>query len=191
MSNSRTARKLINTRKELFFQNKENERCLDELNILNRELVFQYKEKEKLAAEFIIANKELLFQNSEKEKRSVELKTANRELIFQNNEKEKRAAELTFANEQLEKAENSHKEYIQSLEEIMYMTSHQLRQPIAHILGLSELLDANNNTPEELVEIKKFIKQSAECLDKFTRELTTFIYMQEIKAKAEKTGVIA
>lgn len=148
MLNKQIVNKLINAKKELYLQNKVNERCLAELNI------------------------------------------ANRELVFQNKEKEKRAAELTFANQELEKAEHSHREYILSLKKIMYMTSHQLRQPIAHILGLSEVLDAKNYTGEELVEITGFIKQSAECLDKFTMELTAFIYELEIKAKSKKPGKI-
>ena len=211
MLNRQIVNKLIKTKKELYLQNKVNEKCLAELNIANRELDFQNKEKEKLAAEFIIANKELLFQNSEKEKRAEELIIANKELLhqnrekehraeelviankeldFQNKEKEKRAAELTFANQELEKAEQSHREYILSLKEMMYMTSHQLRQPIAHILGLSEVLDAKKYTGEELVEIIGFIKQSAKCLDKFTMELTAFIYELEIKAKSKKPGEI-
>ena len=42
----------------------------------NKELVFQNEEKEKRAAELIIANKELLYQNEEKEKRAAELLNA-------------------------------------------------------------------------------------------------------------------
>lgn len=47
-----------------------------ELVNTNKELVFQNEEKEKRAAELIIANKELTYQNEEKEKRAAELMIA-------------------------------------------------------------------------------------------------------------------
>jgi signal transduction histidine kinase len=44
-----------------------------ELINTNKELAYQNREKEKRADELLIANKELLFQNAEKEKRAIEL----------------------------------------------------------------------------------------------------------------------
>lgn len=166
MFNSQASNELITTRKELSFQNKQ-------------------KGKEKCAAELIIANKELLFQNKEKEKCAADLMIANKELRFENKEKEKRAVELTLANKELKKAEKSQKEYILGLKKMMYVTSHQLRQPIVQILGLSDLLETAINTPEELVEITRFMKQCAKSLDNFTRELTKVIYEQELIAKSK------
>ena len=50
---------LINTNRELAFQNEEKEKRAAELAVANRELAFQIEEKEKRAAELIIINSEL------------------------------------------------------------------------------------------------------------------------------------
>lgn len=157
------------------------ENC-DNLNIANNTIVFQHKEREKLATELLIANKELVYQNEEKEKRAAELLIANKELAYQNEEKEKRATELLLANRELKKAEEQQKEYIKGLEEMMFMTSHKLRSPIANILGVLHHLDSLT-LPPEAEEMKTFLKQCAQSLDHLTRELTTSIYDQGIKLK--------
>ncbi len=132
----------------------------------------------------IIANEELVFQNQEKENRAAELIIANEELAFQNQEKENRAAELIAANLELKKAEEYQIEYIKGLEEMMFMTSHKVRQPIANILGLSYLLHHQSvNSPDDLKESLDFIKQSALSLDTFTKELTQFIFNLGEKGK--------
>ena len=178
------AAELIIANKELAFQNAEKERRAAELIIANKELAFQNEEKEKCAAELIIANKELVFQNREKEKRAAELIIANRELVFQNEEKEKRAAELIITNRELKKTEGYLKEYIQGLEEMMFMTSHKVRQPITNILGISNLLDQSINSPDELKKLVDYIKQSALSLDAFTKELTAL--MSDLEKKGKK-----
>ena len=102
-------------------------------------------------------------------------------------EKETRALELTLANNELEKAQKSQREYIQVLKEMMFMTSHELRQPVVQILGLSSLVKSTSSH-QELIEITELMKQAAETLDGFTRELTTFIHNEELKA--EKSGYL-
>ncbi|MDP1801872.1 MAG: diguanylate cyclase, partial [Bacteroidota bacterium] len=125
--------------------------------------------------ELLIANEELVLQNKEKEKRAAELIVANKELAFQNVEKEKRAAELIIANDELKKTEAQLKEHIRCLEEMMFVISHKVRQPVVNILGLSNLIDLTTNGKEELNQIMLYIKQSALSLDTFTKELTTMI----------------
>lgn len=190
------AAELIMANKELAFQYEEKEKRAAELAIANIELAFQNKEKEKRASELIIANKELMFQNQEKEKRVLELIIANRELafeklekntreselliankklIFKTQERQIRTAELNIANRELKIAEERQREYIKGLEEMMFLTSHKVRQPIANILGFSNMLDQNISSPEELKQSVACIKQSAITLDVFTRELITFI----------------
>ncbi|MEH6407347.1 MAG: diguanylate cyclase, partial [Leeuwenhoekiella sp.] len=70
------------------------------------------------------------------------------------------------------------------LEEMMFITSHKVRQPVAHILGVSILLDLN--TDYSLVELKNivsYIKHSAVALDDFTREISTFMANLEMRIK--------
>lgn len=85
------------------------------------------------------------------------------ELSILNNEKNKRAKE-------------TQKEYILGLEEMIFITSHKVRQPITQIQSVSNLLDDSINSQEELKEIIYYIKESIQALDSFTRELTTRIY---------------
>ncbi|MEO5891820.1 MAG: hypothetical protein ABIQ31_16350 [Ferruginibacter sp.] len=174
---------LLIANKELAFQNEEKEKRAAELIIANKELAFQNEEKEKRAAELIIANKELAFQNAEKEKRAAELIIANKELLFQNEEKEKREQKLISAYYELQKAEEYLKDYIKGLEEMMFITSHKVRQPVANILGLAPLLSEFLRSPLKLKTLVNYINRSALDLDAFTRELTNYIGSREKKSK--------
>jgi len=157
--------------KELTFQNDEKEKRAAELIIANKELAFQNDEKEKRAAELIIANKELVFQNDEKEKRAAELIIANKELVFQNEEKDKRAAELSIANTDIKDLGdlNIHKETV------LATLSHDLRSPLAGIIGTAEHL---KNNFEKLN--KEDVKELLELLYKeSTNELNMLDYLVE------------
>lgn len=73
------------------------------------------------------------------------------------------------------RAEIDRKKYTEGLEEMIFLTSHKVRQPVTNILGLSSLLDNANISLDHLREITGYMKASAERLDDFTRELTNFI----------------
>lgn len=82
------------------------------------------------------------------------------------------------------RAEAERKEYIKSLEEMLTMTSHRVRKPITSCLGIMNLME--NRIPlsqDELWNTIEHLKSSALELDTFTRELTTFIFDMEQKAK--------
>lgn len=72
-------------------------------------------------------------------------------------------------------AEQKTLNYVEALEKMLFMTSHKVRQPIANIMGISNLLDNNLTTTEELSKIVSYMKESAKSLDTFTKELTTYI----------------
>jgi signal transduction histidine kinase len=169
--------------KELAFQNGEKEKRAAELAIANVELVFQNGEKEKRAAELTIANIELVFQNGEKEKRAAELTIANIELVFLKEEKGKREEELILINEALKKAKEYQREYLQGLKEMMFMTSHIVRQPITQIMGISYMLEEPVNSQEDLEKIIGYMKKSVVALDDFTRGLATLI--QDLQQKGD------
>jgi PAS domain S-box-containing protein len=65
--------------------------------------------------------------------------------------------------------------YLKELEEIIFMISHKVRHPVANIIGLSNILDQENNTEKELKEIGGHMKSSAVALDLLTRELAAFL----------------
>ena len=64
------------------------------------------------------------------------------------------------------------KQHVADLEDILFSLSHRLRQPIVNILGLSQLIEGETNTEEELHEIVRYIYQNTKLLDDFSREIT-------------------
>ena len=70
---------------------------------------------------------------------------------------------------------------------MLFMISHKVRQPIANILGFSNLMDSKKNFQEDLDKIVEYMKQSALSLDTFTKELTTFIY-EVVKTDKKKNN---
>ncbi len=82
-------------------------------------------------------------------------------------------------------AEEESIEHIKTLEQMLFMTSHQVRQPIVNLLGLANQLEDPSNSNDETIRIVSFIKESVVLLDSFTKELSSFIYMVN-KGKKEK-----
>jgi PAS domain S-box-containing protein len=72
-------------------------------------------------------------------------------------------------------AEQKNQEYITSLEEMMFITSHKMRHPVTQIMGIESLLDYTMSK-EELEKVIGYIKTSINSLDTYTHELTMFIH---------------
>lgn len=73
------------------------------------------------------------------------------------------------------KLDNERKHYVKELEEMLYMTSHMIRQPITNIVGLADQLDLHENLSVDELKQINFIKKSAMDLDMFTHDLNDFI----------------
>jgi len=178
------AAELLIANDELLFQNKEKGDRAAELLIANKELLFQNEEKEKRAEELLVANKELLFQNEEKEKRAKELTIANKELLFQNNEKGKRAEELKLSEieriEMVDELLQRNKE----LEQFAYIVSHNLRAPVANILGASNALNDMGLSTEEKIILNKGIHTSVIKIDEIIHDLN---HILQVKGKVNET----
>ena len=81
------------------------------------------------------------------------------------------------------KADEERIEHIRSLEEMLFMTSHQVRKPIVNLLGLANQLDDPANSNDEIMKIVSYIKESVASLDSYTRELTSYICEVNKKVK--------
>lgn len=73
------------------------------------------------------------------------------------------------------KVEENRIEYINGLEQMLFITSHKVRQPITQIMGMSELLNKSQSTREDLLLITDYMKVAVNSLDSFTKELTLFM----------------
>lgn len=105
--------------------------------------------------------------------------------IKDDNEKITQYLSLRVLINEKKQAEIDKIEYVKSLEELLFKTSHEVRQPIAHILGIANLLNQSIHSAKELKKMIGFMQESAQSLDKFTRELTAVLH--ELTEKNKKT----
>ena len=165
-------------------KNREDE-CAENLLKVNNKRALEAKDNDKTIAELRLANQEVELLSKEKNRCEKELVIIGRELKVEKKKKRKQARELINTNEDLKKAKASEKAHIEGLQEMMFMTSHHLRQPVVQILGLADVLNTSTNSPAELNEIVDCMKESAETLNEMTKELTSFIHHQEVLAKSK------
>jgi signal transduction histidine kinase len=91
--------------------------------------------------------------------------------------------------QEVDRVKKYREEYINGLEEMMFMMSHKVRQPIANIIGLSYLLEEFVNSPEDQRKIVDYIKQSALALEGFTVELNALMGNLKQKNKGKINGM--
>ncbi len=72
-------------------------------------------------------------------------------------------------------------QYLQALEAMLFMTSHQVRKPVANILGLIETMDKDcaHLSADDIHELCAHLQSSANELDAFVKELNAFIEQTE------------
>lgn len=78
----------------------------------------------------------------------------------------------------LKKSEMQKRQYTKALEEMMFITSHKVRNDVTRLMSIAELLNLSI-TQEELAEIIGFTSESISSLDKVTEDLTLFIHEQK------------
>ncbi|WP_219226287.1 PAS domain-containing protein [Pedobacter antarcticus] len=62
-----------------------------------------------------------------------------------------------------------------NMQEMLFRLSHEVRQPVAQILGLTALLEDSDNSPEDVKTSLEMLQRAASQLDRYTRELATFV----------------
>ena len=113
--------------------------------------------------ELKIAQQELSLHHKELKKCTRDLRIANNNLGTGEIEKEKRADEVN-----------------DDLVEMMFIVSHKVRHSVATILGISNLLQTDNDLGiEEWKEMLQIITQSAKSLNTSTKELSEFIHLKK------------
>ena len=78
------------------------------------------------------------------------------------------------------------KQHLDDLKEMLFITSHKVRKPVANIIGLIESLnDANADfSADDLKTSYVYLQLSATELDNFLRDLSLFIELTEQHSKA-------
>jgi K+-sensing histidine kinase KdpD len=78
------------------------------------------------------------------------------------------------------------KQHLEDLKEMLFITSHKVRKPVANIMGLIESLnDVNADfSADDLKKSYVYLQLSANELDNFLKELSLFIELTEQHSKA-------
>ncbi|MBA4056989.1 MAG: hypothetical protein C0490_19900, partial [Marivirga sp.] len=149
----------------------QNIELIRDLNKTNEILSERNTEIESQSVE-ILAQSDILQNNQNQLLEANRLIAQQRELLFNENqslesELVKRNTDLTETNSELIKHNNE-------LRQFSYTVSHNLRGPVASLLGLIELIDGDK-LDESDQEVFSYIASSAEQLDQIIRDLTKII----------------
>jgi len=141
----------------------------EELQQTNEELVLR---DEEIQAQ----NNELLNQREELASQNGELQMA-RQIIEEHND------EIRLRNETLEEEVKDRTkdlvEYNQQLEQFAFISAHNLRAPVARILGLGNVLELVKNEPEEENKIVSKLIFATRELDTVVRDLNTILVLRK------------
>jgi len=108
--------------------------------------------------------------------RTKELQLKNSEIESLNTNLEKKVSQKT---KELEQTLESLLQRHEDLEQFSYVVSHNLRSPIASILGLAQILATEETDNPELKKIAGHIESSAKSLDKVIKELNVVVSLKE------------
>ena len=153
------------------------------------EILTQNEEIKAQNEEIISHNEQLVMQQDQIEIQSKLLADRNRELEMIKRVVEeqnslmlgKNVSLSTEIERQTHGLKLANKELIEQntrLEQFAYIISHNLRAPIARLIGLTSILDST--TPSELDEIHTMIRQSSKELDGIVKDLTGILAIQRL-----------
>jgi ligand-binding sensor domain-containing protein/signal transduction histidine kinase len=151
--------------------------------VANRELESAVNQKtEELQKTNVALRKseeEIIEKNKRLTAQSEELAAQNEELLQSQEEvsKQRDLVETQNANLEMEVAKRTNElvDYNQQLQQFAFIAAHNLRAPVARILGLGQILGMFENTPEKKDEIYPKLVQTALELDGVVKDLNTIL----------------
>ena len=176
-------RKVKKFNREISEQKEEIQAQTEELTESNQVISHQ-NEKLKTIHDEVIAQNEVLIQSQEEI-------SSQRDLVSEQNQKleearmiiEQQNEEIKLRNETLEEEVESRTkelvEYNQQLEQFAFISSHNLRAPVARILGLGQLMDLAGKTPDDETLIHKSLILTTRELDRVVRDLNTILEIKK------------
>jgi signal transduction histidine kinase len=133
--------------------------------------------------ELLERDDEILAQNNELLNQREALASQNEELHMARHTIEKQNAEIRLQNETLEEEVKERTkelvEYNQQLEQFAFISAHNLRAPVARILGLGNLLELIKSEPSEEYKIVKQLVFSTRELDTVIKDLNTILALRK------------
>ncbi|MFZ2905654.1 MAG: ATP-binding protein [Cyclobacteriaceae bacterium] len=161
---------------------------------LNSELVNRNHELQSLTQEMEAHHEEMLQQQEELQTSHEMLASANKvigeqqeKLQVYNHELEslvkQKSADLIHTNEELIKSNNE-------LRQFSFTVSHNLRGPVARLLGLTNLVKYSTNE-DEINKLTQFIHQSARELDSILKDLSRIIDIRNELYRVREKIVVA
>ncbi|MEK6480540.1 ATP-binding protein [Catalinimonas sp. 4WD22] len=146
----------------------EKNEILSEQNIKLEKLVKERTE------EIEAQNEEIIAQNDELTEANYTIEQQNK-LISDQNAKLKQ--EVDKQTENLISANHELIERVKKMEQYAFIVSHNLRSPVAQILGLSSLYKYTDD-PQQIKEILSYISQSTEKLDVILKDLNQILVIE-------------
>ena len=160
---TRNIRRTNHTLKEMVNQKTKE---LQETNIA----LVQQEEEIKAKNKMLTAQSEELAAQNEELVQSQEEISSQRDLVSHQNEN----LELEVAKRTTELVE-----YNRQLEQFAFISAHNLRAPVARILGLGQLLDLVHNDPKEKESIYPKLVHTARELDGVVKDLNTILELKK------------
>jgi signal transduction histidine kinase len=162
----------------------EGQNQLLERNVHDRtqEILAQNEEIKSQNEEIVSHNEHLVAQQNEIEKQAIQLLEKNKELerirtvILSKNDS--LSTEIERQNQNLSSANKELLEQNDRLEQFAYIISHNLRAPIARLIGLTSI--ANVDDREDTTKVLGMIQHSSQELDTIVRDLTGILSIQRL-----------
>ncbi len=137
------------------------------------------------------------FLEEKVEERTIELADKNMEIEAQNEELKQQKEEVVTLNNRLEEIVELRTEELketidnlaqqnQNLEQFSFIVSHNLRSPVARLMGLVSIFDYENPQNASNITYLNYINQTAHNLDTLIRDLTNVISVRNSLGKSKE-----
>ncbi|MBX2946834.1 MAG: hypothetical protein KF725_13450 [Cyclobacteriaceae bacterium] len=162
-------KEILAQNEEISAQNEEISAQNEEISAHNEQLSLQQKEIELQRNALLQQNEELTAANTTIHEQNLTIENINKDL---KHEVERQTLELRNANAELV-------EHNSRLKQFSYIVSHNLRAPVARILGLSSILKASQSK-QETEEILNHITQAISDLDQVIRDINQILEIENL-----------
>jgi signal transduction histidine kinase len=158
--------------KEIQAQNEEIQAQNEEITLHNEQLELQRREIEAKHNELLLKNADLNHANIIIQKQKEIIEQSNQQLYA---EVERQTVDLRNANTELIEHNNR-------LKQFSYIVSHNLRSPVARLLGLSSLLKSTDD--QERSKILGLMTTSTQELDQIIRDINLILEIDKLNTQA-------